>query len=73
MSRTLTKSNGDTDVAGQPGARWLVEQVDCVRRAVNGAIDPVTRAKYAQFMTPAGIARLMASFFGAQASQVTAS
>jgi adenine-specific DNA-methyltransferase len=45
------------------GAAWLMDQVDILRLAINGTIEPTTRAEYAQFMTPAPIGVFMASMF----------
>ncbi len=51
-------------------AAWLMDQVDRLRLAVNGTIEPTTRAKYAQFMTPAAIGSFMASMFRARQSSI---
>jgi len=47
-------------------AGWLVDQVDRLRLAINGTIEPTTRARYAQFMTPAPVGALMAAMFQVQ-------
>lgn len=41
----------------------LVEQVELLRQAVNRELDPEQRSELGQFMTPASVARRMASFF----------
>jgi len=51
-------------------AAWLMNQVDRLRLAVNGTIEPTTRAKYAQFMTSAAIGSFMASMFRARQSSI---
>lgn len=49
---------------------WLVAQVDLLRQAVNGTIEPSTRQKYAQFMTPSATARFMAAMFRTELPKV---
>jgi len=49
---------------------WLVQQAEPIRIAVNGALDPVARREYAQFMTPVPVACLMASMFGDMSEEV---
>lgn len=51
-------------------AGWLVDQADLLRLAINGTIDPSTRTKYAQFMTPPAVSTLMASMFRTRRSEI---
>ncbi|MFY0572808.1 Eco57I restriction-modification methylase domain-containing protein [Archangium lansingense] len=41
----------------------LVDQVELLRQAANRELDPEQRSEFGQFMTPAPVARRMASFF----------
>jgi len=59
---TEKERNGRTATL-QRGAAWLMDEVDLLRLAINGTIEPTTRAEYAQFMTPAPVSALMASMF----------
>ena len=53
----------DSNKRKKSPARRLIEKVEALRKEVNGAIDPATRTKYAQFMTPSPISVFMASLF----------
>ncbi|MDZ4771581.1 MAG: Eco57I restriction-modification methylase domain-containing protein [Planctomycetota bacterium] len=48
----------------------LSASVDEVRVEMGGRLDPTRRAEFGQFMTPAGIARFMASLFEARRSTI---
>jgi adenine-specific DNA-methyltransferase len=47
-----------------------MDQVDLLRLAINGTIEPTTRAENAQFMTPAPVSALMASMFRTRRSSI---
>jgi adenine-specific DNA-methyltransferase len=54
-------------------ARWtdgLLERVDFQRLDASRALDPQRRVEMGQFMTPAGVARLMASMFEPRAGSI---
>ena len=61
--------NDKTTLAGRDAA-WLVDQVDLLRQAVNGTIEPETRTRYAQFMTSTPVSAFMASMFRTRRSSI---
>jgi len=67
----MVKKEDDGGTATLPrGAAWLTDQVDLLRLAINGTIEPTTRAEYGQFMTPAPVGALMASMFRTRRSSI---
>ncbi|HAU37979.1 MAG TPA: SAM-dependent methyltransferase [Phycisphaerales bacterium] len=68
----IVRENGKPDATATlpRGAAWLTDQVDLLRLAINGTIEPTTRAEYAQFMTPAPIGAFMASMFRIRRSSI---
>ncbi len=61
--------NGQTATLPR-GAAWLMDQVDLLRLAINGTIEPTTKAEHAQFMTPARVGALIASMFRTRQSSI---
>jgi len=71
MSDEMIEKERNGEIATLPrGAAWLMDQVDLLRLAINGTIEPTTRAEYAQFMTPAPVGALMGSMFRTRQSSI---
>jgi len=63
MGHTLDTHTAVTPAAKQAKEIALVDQVEAIRRLAASALDEDQRARMGQFMTPAPVARLMASMF----------